>query len=146
MLFFSRQKLFSFSRYLNFCPDLLVMQENGLIRNTRLILKSLTSQLAQQTIAIHLLTNISRSKDNQATKFGRLIEYNQKNIFLEKSFRKCGGEITPRHFFQKSKLSISLDQNFKFLYILFLLFDKLRIIKRFKLSCRPLAFTSNKAF
>ena len=25
-------------------------------------------------------------------KFGELIEYNTKNIFIEKSYRKCGGK------------------------------------------------------
>ena len=54
-------------------------------------------------------TNISRSKGNQAMKFGQLIEYNR-SIFLEKSYIKYGGETIPRPFSQKSKLSISLDQ------------------------------------
>ena len=40
---------------------------------------------------IHILPNNSRSKDNQTTKFGQLIEYNMINIFLEKSYTKCGG-------------------------------------------------------
>ena len=31
-------------------------------------------------------------------KFGQLIKYNMRNIFLEKSYVKCGGEITPRLF------------------------------------------------
>ena len=35
----------------------------------------MTSQLGLQTIAIHILPNISQSKDNQAVKFGQLIEY-----------------------------------------------------------------------
>ena len=30
---------------------------------------------------MHILTNISRNKDNQATKRGQLIEYNMKNIW-----------------------------------------------------------------
>ena len=42
-------------------------------------------------------------------KFGQLIEYNMKIIFLEKSFSKCRGETIPRHFPKKLKLSISLD-------------------------------------
>ena len=42
--------------------------------------------------------------------FGQLIEYNVKNIFVEKSYTKCGGETIPRPFSKKSKLSISLDQ------------------------------------
>ena len=47
---------------------------------------------------------------NQATKFGQLIEYNMRNIFLEKSYTKYGGETSPKSFSKKAKLSISLDQ------------------------------------
>ena len=36
----------------------------------------MTSQLGKQTITIHILPNISRSKDNQAMKVGQLIKYN----------------------------------------------------------------------
>ena len=43
-------------------------------------------------------------------KFDQLIEYNVKNIFVEKSYTKCAGEFIPRPFFEKSKLTISLDQ------------------------------------
>ena len=43
-------------------------------------------------------------------KFGQLIEYNMKNIFVEKSYIKCAGETIPRPLSKKSKLSISLDQ------------------------------------
>ena len=68
------------------------------------------SQTRQQIIQIHILPNISRSKDNQTMKFGQLIEYNMRNIFLEKSYTKCGGETSPRPFSEKLKLSISLDQ------------------------------------
>ena len=70
----------------------------------------MTSQPGQQTIAIHILPNISRSKGNQAMKFGQLIEYNMKNIFVEKSYTKCAGETIPRPLSKISKLSISLDQ------------------------------------
>ena len=57
----------------------------------------MTSQPGKQTIAIHILSNISRrKKKNQAMKFGQLIECNMRNIFLknhtqnivEKLFRK----------------------------------------------------------
>ena len=61
-------------------------------------------------------------------RFGQLIEYNLGKIFLEESYTKCGGETIPRSFFEKSKLSISLDQYSKGLYILLLLFAKLRTI------------------
>ena len=69
----------------------------------------MTSQLGQQTTVIHILANISRSKDNQTMKFGLLIEYNMRNIFLEKSYTKCGGEAIPTFFSEKLKLSISVD-------------------------------------
>ena len=56
----------------------------------------MTSQPGQQTIAIHILHNISRSNDNQIMKFGQLIEYNMRNISVEKSYTKCAGETIPR--------------------------------------------------
>ena len=43
----------------------------------------MTSQHGLQTIAIHVLSNISQSKGNQTMKFGQLIEHNR-NIFLQK--------------------------------------------------------------
>ena len=57
--------------------------------------------MASQPIAIHIaiITNISRSKRNQAMKFGQLIEYNMRNIFLKKLYTKCGGETIPRSLF-----------------------------------------------
>ena len=45
----------------------------------------MTSQPGKQAITIHTLPNISKSKGNQTMKFGQLIEYNNRNIFLEKS-------------------------------------------------------------
>ena len=68
------------------------------------------SQPGKQTIATHILPYISRGKDNQTVKFGQLIEYNMRKIFLEKSYPKCGGETSPKLFSKKSKLNISLDQ------------------------------------
>ena len=44
----------------------------------------MTSQIGQQIITIHILPNISRSKGNQKMTFGQLIEYNLRNIVLEK--------------------------------------------------------------
>ena len=86
----------------------------------------MTSQPGKQTIAINILPNISRSKSNQEMKFGQLIEYNTRNIFLEKSYMKYFEETIIRPFSIKLKLSISLDQRSKVLHSLFLLNDKLR--------------------
>ena len=62
-------------------------------------------------------------------KVSRLRKYNIRNISLEKSYTKCGRETIARLFFRKPKLSTSLDQYFKAVYILFLLFAKLTTIK-----------------
>ena len=59
-------------------------------------------------------------------KFGQVIECNIRNIFLETSYIKCCGETSPGQFYEKLKLSTSLDQKF---YSLFLLYGKLRAIE-----------------
>ena len=64
-------------------------------------------------------------------KFGHLIEYDMRNIVLEKLYVKCGGKTISRPFFKKLKLSISLDQLSKVLYSLLLLKTKLRTIERY---------------
>ena len=81
-----------------------------MIRKITLISKFSTSEPGKQTIAIHLLPNILRSKDNHTMKFGQLIEYNIRKFFLEKPQQKCGGETISTSFSKKSKLGISLDQ------------------------------------
>ena len=52
-------------------------------------------------------------------KFGQLIEYNMRNIFLGKLYTKYDRETILRPFSKRSKLSISLGQYSKVLYILF---------------------------
>ena len=46
------------------------------------------SQPRKQAIATHILPNISRSKVNQAMKFGQLIEYKMRNVSLGNSYTK----------------------------------------------------------
>ena len=43
------------------------------------------SQPWKQTIPIHILPNILRSKGNQAMKFGQLVEYNMREFFFLKN-------------------------------------------------------------
>ena len=57
--------------------------------------KLLMSQPGQQLNTIHKLSNI--------------IEYNMRNILLEKLYSKCSGEASSRSFYEKSKLSTSLN-------------------------------------
>ena len=109
MLFILFQKLFSSSGFLKLSLEFSAMPKNGLIKKIRLTSKFMTSQPGYQTVAIHILSNISRSKSNQAMKFGQLIRYKMRNIFLENSYPNCGGDTIPRPFSKKLKLSISLD-------------------------------------
>ena len=67
---------------------------------------------------MQIFINMSRSKSNQAIKFCQLIEYNMRNIFFKKSHRKWGRKNIPKPFSKKSKLSISVDEYSKALYIL----------------------------
>ena len=67
----------------------------GLDKKDRLISEFMTSQPEKQTIAIYILPNISRTKDNQTMKFGQLIEYNMGNTFLKNSYTMYGGETIP---------------------------------------------------
>ena len=60
------------------------MLENGLTKKLKLISKLMTSQSVKQTITIHIFPNISRIKWNPTIKLDQLIEYNMRNIFLEK--------------------------------------------------------------
>ena len=62
-------------------------------------------------------------------KSGQLIEYNMRNILVEKSYTKCAGETIPRPLSKKSKLSISLDQLCKVLNSLILLHANLRAME-----------------
>ena len=51
-----------------------------------------------KTIAMHILSTISRSKGNQTMKFGQWMEYKMRNIFHGKIYLKCGAETSPRPF------------------------------------------------
>ena len=57
----------------------------------------MTAQPGLSTIAIHILPNTSQSKGNNKTmKFGQLLEYNKRNIYLQKLRRKRGKETSSR--------------------------------------------------
>ena len=49
------------------------------------------------------MSNISRSKGTQTIKFCQLTEYDMRNMFLEKSYTKCGGESI----FRRLKIKIA---------------------------------------
>ena len=105
----------------------------------------MTSQPGKKAIAIHILPNISRSKGNQTMKFGQLIEYNMKNIFLKKSYTKCDGQTILRPFSKTSNLSLSLRQ-YSFIQFTFIVCQAEGYRNILKLSCRPLTCTFFETF
>ena len=129
MIFISPQKLFSFSKYLSFCRDFLVMQKKQFDQKDKVNLKIhyVTTWITNNCNA-HIADYL-RSKSTQTMTLGQLIEHNMRNIFVEKSLTKCGGETMTRPLSKKSKLSISLDQQCKVLNSLFLLYTNLRAIQ-----------------
>ena len=143
MLFISPQKLIPFSRYSSFCLDFLVMYQNGLIK-VNFKFNDVTAWLTKNCSS--MLSNTSRSKINQTMKFDQLIECNMKNIFLEISCITCGGETSHRPFCEKLKLSISLDQQFKVLYSLLLLYGKLRATEYIETKPQTTCFPHIKLF
>ena len=65
----------------------------------RLTSEFMMSRPDLQTIATDILLNISRSKGNQTMKLGQLIEYNERNNFLQKLCEKWGSESSSRPLF-----------------------------------------------
>ena len=92
MLFISFKKLFTFLRlslssFLKF-RSFLGYVEKHFDKMPRLISEFMTSKSGKQILAIHILSNISINKDNQAIKLGQFKKHDGRNIFLQKSCRK----------------------------------------------------------
>ena len=89
----SPSKLFSFS--ITFFHDNFGHVEKTTQLERSGYLQNPCHNLEKKAIATNLFPNMSRSKGNQAMKVGQLIEYNIRNIFVEKLYTKCGGETIP---------------------------------------------------
>ena len=88
-----------FFKYLHFWTQFLIMQKNGLVRKLWSVSKFIRSRTGQQIITIYMLPNISLSKGIHAMKFCLLIKFRMRNIFLQKSCRKWGRQISSRPLF-----------------------------------------------
>ena len=75
MLFISPLKLFSFSRFLNFCLKFLIILKKQVDQKDKF-------SLTIYVVTIHILPNVSQSKCSQTMKVGKLIQYLKKNTFL----------------------------------------------------------------
>ena len=79
--------------------------------------------------------------------FGQLIEHNMKNIFLEKSYIKCGGENSPRTFSEKIKIEyISGSAFWNFIQFVFSVYLSRGLPKYIETKVLITCFTSYKAF
>ena len=61
----------------------------------------MTSQPGNQTIAIHILPNVSRNKGSHTMKFGQVIEYNMKTFFFKKNTQNEVEKTFPDPFLKK---------------------------------------------
>ena len=91
-------------------------------KKLKLLSKFMTSQFNKQEV------KVTRSRSNQTTKFGQLVEYNIRNIFLEKSYVKLE-KLVLDPFSKISKLSISLDEPSEVIYGLFIECASGRLLK-----------------
>ena len=91
----------------------------------------MTAQPRKQTTAIQILSKISKRKDNQAIKFGQLIEYNIRNIFVKNYTQNVEAKLFPDSFVKNQNSAYLWINNSLVLYSLLLLFPKLRTIEIF---------------
>ena len=106
----------------------------------------MTLETGQQIITIHTLFNISSSQCNQAMKIGQLIEYNIRNIFIEKLYTKYGGEASPRPFHKNQNWTYLWTNSLKCYKVCFYCMFKSKIYQNiFKRKCQTLAFILYKA-
>ena len=86
------------------------VEKNGLVRDVRLTSKIFDIATWKQTITIHVVCNILRSKCNEIMKFGQLIQSDLRNIFPEKNHPQNVAEKP--HFGDDSK-----SENWAYLWI-----------------------------
>ena len=79
----------------------------------------MTSQPGKQTIAIHTIPNISRSKGNQAMKLDQLTEYNMRNIFLKNHIKNVVEKLFPDPFLKNQTWAYLWINSLRFYEICF---------------------------
>ena len=84
-------------------------------------------QIGKQIIIIHLLPNISTSKDNHAMKFGQLIEYNWETFFLKNHTENMVEKLVADPFLKNQNWVYFWINSLKFLTVCFCFMSKLRV-------------------
>ena len=100
----------------------------------------------EQTIAIHILPSISRIKGNQTMKFGQLIEYNMRNISLEKSYTKCDEKLFPDPFLQNQNRAYLWINILKFYTVCFIFMSSWRLSKYIETKLQTTSFYLIQSF
>ena len=77
------------------------------------------SQTGIHTIAIQILPNISRSKDNRSMKFRQLVEYNMINIFLKNHTQNMVEKLFPDLFLKNQNRAYLWINGLKFYTVCF---------------------------
>ena len=80
--FYFSLKNLSFLRNLNICPNFFVHLGKSLDKKM-VDFEIMNLKSEKQTVAIHILSNISKRKGNQTTKFGQLIQYKVGDFFIK---------------------------------------------------------------
>ena len=104
---FMLKALFVLLRYLNVCLD--IFEDLG-----KQLDKKVTDNFKIYDVTDWETNNCKagiaqylEKKGNRTMKFGQFIECNMRNIFLEKSYTKCGGKASPDSFIKNQNLWIN---------------------------------------
>ena len=90
--FYFSLKNLSFLRNLNICPNFFVHLGKSLDKKM-VDFEIMNLKSEKQTVAIHILSNISKRKGNQTTKFGQLIQYNVGDFFIKNHADREAGRL-----------------------------------------------------
>ena len=104
----------------------------------------MTLSTGKQMTAIHILLNISRRKGSQTMKFGQLIDYNMRNIFLKNHAKNVVEKLVPDPFVKNQSSTHLWINSLKLYTVSFHCMFKLRT--NLKLRYCPVDDTAYKAF
>ena len=135
-----------FSKYLNFCLDFSFMQENDLIWRNRLASEFIVSQPGYQTVAIQVLSNVSRSKGNETMKFGQLKSLTSEILFFKNHTQNVVEKPFWDPFLKNQNWAYLRVNSLKYIQFVFIVCQVESYRNILKLSCRPLALTPHKTF
>ena len=90
--FYFSLKNLSFLRNLNICPNFFVHLGKSLDKKM-VDFEIMNLKSEKQTVAIHILSNISKRKGNETTKFGQLIQYNVGDFFIKNHADREAGRL-----------------------------------------------------